>query len=257
MANGLEMSVENAKLSLNITNGKIEALEEKIAAETDADKKAELEDEKKSLEDTVATLEANVKTAEDKLANVEKTSEYSFSAYFVTEAAHRDDYKLRDVGHILFKVDTTKETDSAVSYKTFEEAEAAAKALLETINGEAGLTKEKFEEFGKVTHDSNVFYEDVNKGDMVAEFEDWLFAAKDVGELGLVKTSYGWHIMYYGGESEDVAWRVSAEEGAAGEDMSDWFDALEYEVTINDEIFAEIFGVDADHDHDSHEGHNH
>ena len=257
MANGLEMSVENAKLSLNITNGKIEALEEKIAAETDADKKAELEDEKKSLEDTVATLEANVKTAEDKLANVEKTSEYSFSAYFVTEAAHRDDYKLRDVGHILFKVDTTKETDSAVSYKTFEDAETAAKALLETIKGEAGLTKEKFEEFGKVTHDSNVFYEDVNKGDMVAEFEDWLFAAKEVGELGLVKTSYGWHIMYYGGESEDVAWRVSAEEGAAGEDMSDWFDALEYEVTINDEIFAEIFGVDADHDHDSHEGHNH
>ena len=252
MANGLEMSVENAKLSLTITNGKIANLDEKIAAETDADKKKALEDEKKALADTVATLEANVKTAEEKLANVEKTSEYSFSAYFVTEAAHRDEYKLRDVGHILFKVDTTKDTDTAVSYKTFEEAEAAARALLETIKAEPSLTKEKFEEFGKVTHDSNVFYEDVNKGDMVAEFEDWLFAAKEVGEVDLVKTTYGWHIMYFGGET-DIVWRATAKEGAANEDMSDWFDALDYEVTINDDIFSEIFGVN----HDSHEGHNH
>ena len=255
MVDGLQMSVDNIKLTKTITDGKIADLDEKIAAETDADKKKELEDEKKTLTDSLKTLEENLKKAEDKLANVKNTSEYSYSVYFVTEAAHRDDYKLRDVGHILFKVDTTKETDSAVSYKTFEDAETAAKALLETIKGEAGLTKEKFEEFGKVTHDSNVFYEDVNKGDMVAEFEDWLFAAKEVGELGLVKTSYGWHIMYYGGESEDVAWRVTAEEGAAGEDMSDWFDSLDYEVTINDEIFTEIFGVDADHD--SHAGHNH
>ena len=251
MANGLEMSVENAKLSLTITNAKIADLDTKIAAETDADKKKALEDEKKALTDTVATLEANVKTAEEKLANVEKTSEYSFSAYFVTEAAHRDDYKLRDVGHILFKVDTTKDTDATVSYKTFEEAEAAAKALLETIKAETDLTKEKFEEFGKVTHDSGVFYEDVNKGDMVAEFEDWLFDAKTVGEVGLVKTTYGWHIMYFGGET-DVAWRADAKTGATNEAMSDWFDGLEYDITINTEIFAEIFGIN-----ESHEGHNH
>lgn len=253
MTNGLEMSVDNAKLSLTITNGKIADLDAKIAAETDADKKKELEDEKKTLTDSLESLEETLKKAEDKLANVDNTSEYSFSAYFVTEAAHRDEYKLRDVGHILFKVDDEKETDAGVSYKTFEEAEAAAKALLETIKAETDLTKEKFEEFGKVTHDSNVFYEDVNKGDMVAEFEDWLFAAETVGELGLVKTEYGWHIMYYGGESEDSAWRIDAEDGATNEDIGEWFEALpEYGITVNDEIFPKIFGVD-----ESHEGHNH
>ena len=212
---------------------------------------------KKTLETSVETYKKNLETAKEKLANVETTNEYSYSAYFVTEAAHRDDHKLRDVGHILFKVDSSKATDPAVSYKTSEEAKAAAEALLEQIkaacNEDGTISKEKFQEFGAKTHDSNVFYEDVNKGDMVEEFEDWLFAATKVGEFGLVETTYGWHIMYYGGEGEDIAWRLDANAGATTEDISTWYEGLpSYGIEFNDDIFAEIFGVD-----ESHEGHNH
>jgi len=33
---------------------------------------------------------------------------------------------------------------------------------------------------------------------MVAEFEDWCFDdVRVTGDTGLVKTTYGWHIMYY------------------------------------------------------------
>ncbi len=166
---------------------------------------------------------------------------YSMSLYFVTETAHRDEYSLRDVGHILFKVDE-KGTDGA--YKTEAAAKIAADKLYEEIKAQlvdGKITKEKFEEFGKDTHDSNVFYEDVAKGQMVAEFEDWLFAAETEGEIGLVKSEYGWHIMYYGGETGEPAWRPTAHEGATNEDMDTWFEALTHNVTINDSIFEKVF----------------
>ena len=89
--------------------------------------------------------------------------------------------------------------------------------------------------------DSNVFYEDVNKGDMVEEFEDWLFEASTKGAIGMVETDYGWHIMWYGGETE-AAWINSAHAGATSEDIGEWFDDLDFEVTFNNDIFATIFG---------------
>ena len=241
MEDVLVMNVENYKIQKKVTEAAIAELVADIAEETDADLKKALEDSKKALEDSLAKIEENITKGEEKIANFEKTGEYSYSAFFVTEAAHRDDYKLRNVGHILFKVDTTKETDAKVSYKTSEEAKAAAEALLNTIKGETDLTKEKFEEYGKVTHDSNVFYDEVAKGDMVEAFEEWLFDAETVGEVGLVETTYGWHIMFYNGETDKIAWRVTAKDGATNEDMSNWFDELpSYGISFNDEIFAEI-----------------
>ena len=79
---------------------------------------------------------------------------------------------------------------------------------------------------------------------MVEEFEDWLFAATVEGEVGLVETTYGWHIMYYGGETGDIAWRVSANEGATAEDISTWYtDLPAYGIEFNDAIFESIFGL--------------
>lgn len=260
MWNILAVNVENIELSIKTTEDAIAELDEEIAAETDADAKAALESSKKTLETSLETYKKNLETAKEKLANVETTNEYSYSVYFVTEAAHRDETKPRDVGHILFKVDSSKDTDPAVSYKTSAEAKAAAEALLAQLKdacGEDGtISKEKFEELAKDTHDSSVFYDAVVTGQMVEEFEDWLFyEATTVGQLGLVKTTYGWHIMYYGGEIEDgdIAWRTIANENATAEDISSWYQDLpSYGLEFNDDIFADIFGVD-----ESHEGHNH
>ena len=253
----LAINVENAKTTVKLAEEAIAELDEEIAAETDAEAKKALEESKKTLETSLETAKENLETAEEKLANVETTFEYSLSAYFVTEAAHRDDHTLRNVGHILFKVDSSAETDAGVSYKTSEEAKAAAEALLEQIKAacaeDGTISKEKFEEFASNTHDSSVFYDDVNKGDMVEEFEDWLFNATVEGEIGLVETSYGWHIMYFGGEGDEAAWRITANSGATDEDVNTWFEALpDYGIEFNDDIFATIFGVE-----ESHEGHDH
>ena len=52
-------------------------------------------------------------------------------------------------------------------------------------------------------------YEDVAVGQMVTEFNDWCFdEARQVGDHGLVKTVYGYHIMYFSAHRD---WRDFAE----------------------------------------------
>lgn len=57
------------------------------------------------------------------------------------------------------------------------------------------------------TKDSGGLYEDVAPGKMVEEFDDWCFdAARQSGDSGIVKTQYGYHIMYFVGQAETRAW---------------------------------------------------
>ena len=58
------------------------------------------------------------------------------------------------------------------------------------------LAKEHSEDPGSASNGG--LYENVAEGQMVTEFNDWIFDAKRAGgDTGLVKTDYGWHIMYY------------------------------------------------------------
>lgn len=221
----------------------ITALENNI--KTIEDKIADLKEDLNKADADKETINTNIKaqeelltTAKTNLETAKNTCKYTYTAYYVTKAASRDEDKLRNVGHILFKVDTkATATDPKVSYKTEAEAKEAAEKLLKELQAlaDAGtLTKDKFEEMGKeVTHDSNVIYNDVNKGQMVTEFEDWLFAAEKAGELGLVKTSYGYHIMYFVGETDDIIWQVNAHDGATSEDLEKWYSELDIKVTFN------------------------
>ncbi len=71
---------------------------------------------------------------------------------------------------------------------------------------------------GEVTQDpgsagTGGLYEDVAPGDMVTEFNDWCFdASRQVGDHGIVKTSYGYHIMYFVGQAETRKWYDTAKE---------------------------------------------
>ena len=54
---------------------------------------------------------------------------------------------------------------------------------------------------------------------MVPEFNDWCFdEARQYGDSGLVKTTYGYHIMFYVG-SQDT-WYVTAEQDLITETLS-------------------------------------
>lgn len=66
-------------------------------------------------------------------------------------------------------------------------------------------------------------YEDVAPGDMVTEFNDWCFdESRQVGDHGIVKTDYGYHIMYFVGQSETREWYDTAQNDMISAQLADF-----------------------------------
>lgn len=95
-----------------------------------------------------------------------------------------------------------------------------AQAILEDYLA-GDMTEDAFSELAKKhSADSNAseggIYEDVTEGYMVAEFEDWaLEKGRKYGDVGIVETQYGYHIMYFIG-TEVTTWSdvIRADKGA-------------------------------------------
>ena len=158
------------------------------------------------------------------------TSDAALESYFQeheTEAAENGitkEDKYVDVRHILImpETDSTGEDGNAVaSEESWAAAERKAQEILDLyLVGD--LTEDSFgtlaNEHTADGNDANYdgvpdggLYTDVYEGQMVPEFEAWCFDETRVpGDTGLVKTSYGWHVMYFVGSRP--VWKDYAEE---------------------------------------------
>ena len=164
----------------------------------------------------------------------------------------------KDVSHILIKVETKtvpsytnpteaqqKEIDDikAENDKAFEAKKPDAEKILNDFNALSSKTREDFEKFAEgKNEDSNHSYDAVRKGEMVKEFEEWLFAEeRKVGDTGLVRTDYGWHIMYFAGDN-NPAWKVDAINAHVSDTFNEWYENLPHKITINDKTIANVCG---------------
>lgn len=128
----------------------------------------------------------------------------------------RDAYTV-DVRHILvFPEGATSET---IRTETFpDEAWAAAETEAKQILDD-WLAGEKTEEsFGVLANEKSDdgdgtgggLYEGVEPGMMVEAFDAWCFdAARQVGDYDIVKTEFGYHVMYFSGS--DILWPSQTE----------------------------------------------
>ena len=143
-------------------------------------------------------------------------------AYFEAHAAEykengleKTDERYVNVRHILIS------PESAEGASTYTEAEwaAAEQKANEVLN--EWLTKNPDEDGFAVLAEAysmdpgsasnGGLYENVYKGQMVPEFENWCFdAARKTGDYGIVKTDYGYHIMYY--VDSELVWYLTAEQ---------------------------------------------
>ncbi len=151
------------------------------------------------------------------------------SVYMLFKGPYRDESESRSVRHIL----VTKE-----KYETDEKAKAQAEKLLKEFE-DSGKKIEKFEELvTKYTEDTGSaatggLYENFKEGDMVEPFEKWSFdAARKEGDTGIVKTDYGYHIMYFVGKG-DEAWKVSVDSAIKDEAYKALYDSIKKEFTVN------------------------
>ncbi len=203
-------------------------------------------------------------------------AESTYSAYYVTREVHHDNGDtVRNVGHILLKSDTFKDLTSTdkLTGKVKEmadrvlardgkvTAEAMAKELLATMYNDGKITKvgegndayytinpDDFEAYGVIyTEDGNVFYENVAKGQMVEEFEEWLFDEKrqlnEISYPGAVLTEdYGFHIMMYRGATQK--WRHDIKELIVTEDYEAWYESIKdnFTIELNEKALKSIAG---------------
>lgn len=122
-----------------------------------------------------------------------------------------------NVRHILIQPEG-KNDDGTYTDEAWAEAEKKANDLLtEWQNGEhtedsfAFMAAENSQDPGSV--ENGGLYEDIYPGKMVDEFDAWCFdPARQPGDTGIVKTSYGYHIMYFSSTGEHAYWYVRAEE---------------------------------------------
>lgn len=154
-------------------------------------------------------------------------AEYSKTIYMVAGELRVIDDITRDVGHILVEAGETASEEEVASAKAKAEA-----ALSEYLAGDK--TEESFETIGWAnTADSNVFYDNVTKGQMVEAFDSWLFDdARKVGDTDVVKTEYGFHVMLYRGEAKLAD--VNAKVGVVNEKYDALLEANQNKVTVNE-----------------------
>ncbi len=125
--------------------------------------------------------------------------------------------KCVNVRHILITPDAadgaSEEEVAAANAAAKEKAEELLAGFRNNPSEEyfAQLAQENTEDPGSKT--TGGLYEDVLPGQMVQAFNDWCFdAARQSGDSGIVETSYGYHVMYFVGQSEKYHWQAVAEE---------------------------------------------
>ena len=159
----------------------------------------------------------------------EDPSGYTVVMYLGREDNH---YPTASVRHILIKA----EADEEGNYT--DEAKEAAKARAEEILAEfeagdkteesfAALAEQYSEDEGSNTNGG--LYENIYKGQMVPEFNDFCFGGHKPGDTAIVygeSGSYaGYHVVYYVGDGELYSDYI-AKTALQSEAMSDWSNEL-------------------------------
>ena len=108
-------------------------------------------------------------------------------------------------------------------YKSGENTEEAFAALAEEYsadtasigdNGEGGL------------------YEGIAKGQMVKAFEDWVYdETRQPGDVDIIQTTYGWHVMYFVSRDEEAPWIKTIRSSISSEKQETMEDELKQEVS--------------------------
>ncbi len=130
-----------------------------------------------------------------------KDSEGMYTVLLLHRTKAPDPSGTVNVRHILLTKDGCGSDDAA---------KAKAEEILKTFN-DSGNDIAKFEElcFEYTEDPGSMFtggmYKNVVQGQMVEEFDSWCFdEARQLGDTGIVKTSYGYHVMYFAGEGLTV-----------------------------------------------------
>jgi len=173
---------------------------------------------------TTSTTDENGNTVEE------------ISGYYVVlfNSCSDNIYPLANVRHILaaFEGGSYDSTTGLTTYS--DEEKAAAKTAAEAIYDEWKNGAATEESFAALANEKSAdgdgttggLYEDVYPGQMVTAFENWCFDDREIGDTGIVETEYGYHVMFYSGDSETTYRDFLISNELANADYGEWYNAL-------------------------------
>ena len=158
------------------------------------------------------------------------------NGYYVVLFGGRNENNIpmANVRHILaaFEGGTTDELGNTV-YSEEEKitAQNAATLIYETWkSGDA--TEESFAELANKESDdgdgtTGGLYENINPStSFVTNFKNWALADHNPGDTEIIETEYGYHVMYYSGQSEMTYRDFMITEDLKGEALNNWYTEL-------------------------------
>ena len=182
-----------------------------------------------------------------KSGDVELLEDEANSQYYVAlfNSRRRDEALSYNVRHILVTEDNLElaEGQEAAEGQVAEKAQEILDSWDGTEDGFAALAEQYSQDGGSANNGG--LYEDTPKGSMVAEFNDWCYeAGRKGGDTGIVKTTYGSHIMYFVGYTDTEYWHYACESALKSEAYTDWYNASVESVTADvDEKAMSAIGV--------------
>ena len=128
-----------------------------------------------------------------------------------------------NVRHILLQAEDSTNANSMAAAKKQAEDLYAQWQQDPTEDNFIALATEHTQDPG--SQETGGLYEDVYPGEMVTNFNDWCFdESRQPGDHGIVETEYGYHIMYFVGDSETVY--EDPNDAVAGPLYDAWLDEL-------------------------------
>lgn len=186
---------------------------------------------------------------------------FSTSVVYVIKPVNLSEVKTVNVRHILIQPQNTDEegktTNVNLSEATKKQKKAAKKkadeVLAEYNKGEK--TEDAFAALAKkYSTDGNAstggIYENVVPNQMVTSFNDWCFdSSRKTGDVEIVETEFGYHIIYFVSEGDLPAWKFKAAQALSTEESTSAFEELEKKVSITKSYpGAWFFEIDTDID---------
>ncbi|MFQ9064221.1 MAG: peptidylprolyl isomerase [Eubacterium sp.] len=163
----------------------------------------------------------------------------STTVVYVVKPVYMSDAKTVNVRHILIAPESSKSSDDSSSSKSAKDctdkewaaAEKKAKNILAKYNS-GDKTSKSFAKLAKSnSSDGNAsdggLYENIIPNQMVPTFNAWCFdSSRKVGDVGIVKTEYGYHIMYFEGKNDQAVWKYIAQQKLAADDTQKEHDSI-------------------------------
>ncbi|MBR5389699.1 MAG: peptidyl-prolyl cis-trans isomerase [Clostridia bacterium] len=154
-------------------------------------------------------------------AVVEDEATSSYSVFYFLDRHINEDPTVA-VRHILFKADSSADEDTlAAAKKSAEDVLAQWKSGAATEDSFAELAKEYSADSNA---DSGGLYTHIYRGQMVEEFQEWCFdESRKPGDTGIVKTDYGYHVMYFV-ENEGPRYLTTIRSKLESQSYNEWLD---------------------------------